>query len=511
MKAFPEGFLWGGATAANQYEGGYDADGKGLSVSDVCTAGGVSRLGLSVNIPGLLPQYAGYFRNMRFVTWKDGERAGASIPFKGTTYPDGGYPAMLPGEFYPGKEAIDFYHRYKEDIALFAEMGFRCYRTSIAWTRIFPQGTEEEPNEAGLRFYDDVFDECLKYGIEPVITLSHYEMPLALCVEGNGFASRRAADCFVRYAKTVLDRYHRKVKYWLTFNEINSIVHGGYVNAGVFSKDASLLEAASYHQMLAGAQAVRYAHERYPELQMGCMISCDPPYPHTCRPEDNLEAIRAFHHNVSYYGDVMVRGYLPEYKQKELERAGVRLPELPGDREILAAGTVDFIAISYYQTSVAAAAGDGLKKTGGNLAMRVENPYLKTSEWGWQIDPAGLRYALNVLYDRYHKPIMIVENGLGAKDVLEPDGSVHDPYRIDYLRRHIEAMRQAMYEDGVEVIGYTPWGCIDLLSCSTGQMSKRYGFIYVDLDDEGRGSRKRYRKDSFAWYKKVIASNGTEL
>lgn len=340
MGAFPEGFLWGGATAANQCEGGYREGGKGLSVADVCTAGGVSRLGLTVDLAGVPAQYASYFKNMRFVTWRDGERTGASIPFKGTTYPDRGRPALLEGEFYPGQRAIDFYHHYKEDIRLFAEMGFRCYRMSIAWTRIFPQGTEEEPNEAGLRFYDDVFDECRKYGIEPVVTLSHYEMPLSLCVDWDGFADRR---------------------------------------------------------------------------------------------------------------------------------------------------------------------------TGGNLAMRIENPYLQTSEWGWQIDPLGLRYALNVLYDRYHKPIMIVENGLGAKDVLETDGSIHDSYRIEYLRQHIEAMEQAVNEDGVDVMGYTPWGGIDLISCSTGQISKRYGFIYVDLDDEGRGSGKRYRKDSFEWYRRVIASNGADL
>ena len=511
MGAFPEGFLWGGATAANQCEGGYREGGKGLSVADVCTAGGVSRLGLTVDLAGVPAQYASYFKNMRFVTWRDGERTGASIPFKGTTYPDRGRPALLEGEFYPGQRAIDFYHHYKEDIRLFAEMGFRCYRMSIAWTRIFPQGTEEEPNEAGLRFYDDVFDECRKYGIEPVVTLSHYEMPLSLCVDWDGFADRRTVDCFVKYARTVLDRYHTKVKYWLTFNEINSIVHGGYMNAGVFSRDSSLLEPASYHQMLASAQTVCYAHAQYPQLRMGCMISYDPPYPHSCRPEDNLEAVRAFDRKVNYYGDVMVRGYLPEYKHKELERAGVRLPVLPGDTKILAAGTADFIAISYYQTSVAAAAPEGLGRTGGNLAMRIENPYLQTSEWGWQIDPLGLRYALNVLYDRYHKPIMIVENGLGAKDVLETDGSIHDSYRIDYLRQHIEAMEQAVNEDGVDVMGYTPWGCIDLISCSTGQISKRYGFIYVDLDDEGRGSGKRYRKDSFEWYKRVIASNGADL
>jgi len=511
MSRFPENFLWGGAAAANQCEGAYNEDGKGLSVADVCTAGGVNKLGLKVDIPGLDAKYAHYYEKMRYVTWKNGEEIGASIPFKGVTYPEYGKPALLDGEFYPNMKAIDFYHHYKEDIRLFAEMGFKCYRTSIAWTRIYPNGIEEEPNEAGLKFYDDMLDECHKYGIEPVITLSHYEIPLYLCTQWNGFADRRTVDCFVKYSKTVIDRFHKKVKYWMTFNEINSIVHGGYVNAGVFSKDPFILESASYHQMLASAYVVKYVHEHYPEIMMGCMISCDPCYAHSSRPEDNLEAIKTLNHNINYYGDVMIRGYLPEYKRKELERAGVQLPIFPGDEGILAEGTTDFIGISYYQTSIAAAAPDDLEKTGGNLAMRITNPYLETSEWGWQIDPVGLRYALNILYDRYHKPIMIVENGLGARDVLEEDKSVHDPYRIDYFKQHIAAMERAINEDGINVIGYTPWGCIDLISCSTGQISKRYGFIYVDLDDEGKGSMKRYKKDSFDWYKKVIASNGEDL
>ena len=509
MSKFPENFLWGGATAANQCEGAFDADGKGISVADVMTCGGMSRF--HVTVPGVPPEYKHYFDKMRYVTYRNGNKEGACIAMKKNTYPDGGKPAFAEDEYYPGKQAIDFYHHYKEDIRLFAEMGFKCYRMSIAWTRIFPTGEETEPNEAGLRFYDAVFDECLKYGIEPVVTMSHYEMPLHLCCKWNGWADRRTVDCFERYAKVIFQRYCNKVKYWLTFNELNSIVHGGYMNAGVFSKEDADLEAAAYHQMLAAAAVVKYAHSHYPAFRMGCMVSYDPPYPHSARPEDNLEAIRSFDLHTHYYADVMARGYIPEYKQKDLQRKEISLPILPGDPALLAEGCVDFIAISYYQTSVAAAKSEGMEKTAGNLSQHIMNSYLQKSEWGWMIDPVGLRYALNLLYDRYHKPIFIVENGLGAKDVLTEDGKVHDDYRIAYLRRHIEEMGKAIDEDGVNVMGYTPWGCIDLISCSTGQISKRYGFIYVDVNDAGEGTLKRYRKDSFYWYKKVIASNGEDL
>ncbi len=509
MGIFPKDFLWGGATAANQCEGAFDADGKGPSVADVMTCGGMSKF--KVTVPGIPPEYEHYFTKMRYVTYRKGEETGACIAMKKNTYPDGGEPSFLEGEYYPGKQAIDFFHHYKEDIKLFAEMGFKCYRMSIAWTRIFPTGEETEPNETGLAFYDNVFDECHKYGIEPVVTLSHYEMPLQLCRKWNGWADRRTLACFERYTQTVFERYKDKVKYWLTFNELNSIIHGGYMNAGVFSKKDEDLEFAAYHQMLAAAVVVKYAHDHYPQFQIGCMISYDPPYPYSAKPEDNLEAVRSFDINNHYYGDTMIRGYIPEYKKKDLERKGVSLPILAGDEDILAAGCVDFVAISYYQTSVAAAKSEGMEKTAGNLGQHIMNPYLEKSEWGWMIDPVGLRYALNVLYDRYHKPIFIVENGLGAKDTLESDGTVHDDYRIDYLRRHIEAMGKAIHEDGVKVMGYTPWGCIDLISCSTGQISKRYGFIYVDVNDAGEGSLKRYCKDSFYWYKKVIATNGEDL
>ncbi len=505
MSRFPENFLWGGATAANQCEGAYLEDGKGLSVTDVLTCGGLSRH--TCEIPGIPEQFKKYLASLRLVTWtKDGED-GASVAFKMETYPENASPAVLENEYYPNRQAIDFYHHYQEDIALFAEMGFKCYRMSIAWSRIYPTGFEEEPNEAGLQFYDNVFDECLKYGIQPVVTMSHYEIPLEMTYRINGFASREAVGLFEKYARTIFDRYHNKVKYWMTFNEINSSVHSGFINAGVFTNDIALVEQASYHQFLAAAKAVIYAHEHYPDLKVGCMIAQSPAYPYSCRPQDVMAGLIKDNFYADYYSDVMMRGYLPEYKLKDLKRRGIELPVLDGDLQILEAGKADYIAISYYQTQIAAAQENGLETTAGNMSRTVVNPYLEKSEWGWMIDPIGFRFTLNRLYNRYHKPILVVENGLGAKDVLE-DGQVHDAYRIDYFRKHIEAMADAIDIDGVDVMGYTPWGCIDLISCSTGQMSKRYGFIYVDVDDAGNGTLKRYKKDSFAWYQNVIRSNG---
>lgn len=508
MSRFPENFLWGGATAANQCEGAWLEDGKGPSTADTLNCGGMSRF--TVEIPGIPEKFKPFLASMRQVTYtKDGEE-GAAVAFKADTYPDGGTPAILDDMYYPNRQAIDFYHHYKEDIALFGELGFKCYRMSVAWSRIFPTGFEDEPNEAGLKFYDDVFDECRRYGIEPMVTMSHYEMPLELSVRLNGFASRKTVDLFEKYAAALFDRYHSKVRYWMTFNEINSAVHSGYVNAGVFSKDPGLVEQASYHQFLAAAKAVRYAHQHYPGIMVGCMVAQSPAYPYTCDPRDCLESLIKDNFYENYYGDVMMRGYLPEYKLKDLERKGIILPVLEGDEQLLMEGRADYIAISYYQTQIAVHSEEGLETTSGNMSRTVVNPHLEKSEWGWMIDPLGFRYTLNQLYDRYHMPIMVVENGLGAKDVLE-DGQVHDPYRISYFRKHIEAMADAINIDGVNVMGYTPWGCIDLVSCSTGQMSKRYGFIYVDVDDAGRGTLKRYRKDSFAWYQNVIRTNGEEL
>ncbi len=477
--SLPKNFLWGGAVAAHQLEGAWNVDRKGPSVSDVLTAG-------SKDV-------------MRKIT-------------------DG----VVDGERYPNHDGIDFFHTYKEDIALFAELGFKCFRTSIAWTRIFPNGDEAEPNESGLRFYDDLFDELLKYGIEPVITLSHFEMPYHLAKEYGGWMNRKLIDFFVHYSTVVMERYKDKVKYWMTFNEINNQGNVaaeifGWVNSGVRFQQHPNPKQAMYqsvhHEMVASALVVKKGHEINPDFQIGCMCSFIPYYPHSCNPEDVLTAAHCMEQKRFFFSDVHCRGHYPSYIRRLWEREDCAPVMEPGDEEILADGCVDYIGISYYMSN--AVKGDAQKdiasKLDGSMANSVPNPYVKASDWGWQIDPVGLRYSLLTLYERYEKPVFIVENGLGAIDRLEPDHTCDDSYRIDYLKAHIAEMKKAVDEDGVELIGYTPWGCIDVVSFTTGELRKRYGFIYVDLNDDGTGTRNRYRKKSFDWYRRVIASNGENL
>lgn len=487
---FPKDFLWGGATAANQFEGAWNVDGKGVSTSDCCTRGSLT--------------------SVRHVTYQTEDGQVESKIMFGLDAPKGAKFGAFDGYDYPSHEGIDFYHHYKEDIALFAEMGFKTFRMSINWTRIFPNGDDEQPNEKGLQFYEDVFKELKKYGIEPLVTLSHYETPIALTNKWNAWADRRTIDCFVRYAKTCFERYNGLVKYWLTFNEINCISFGGFMAAGVASRDPLMIANATRNQLLASALAVQEAHKVNPDMMVGNMIGYGASYPYTCNPEDVLKQRKA-QYNVDFYSDVQARGYYPNYKLKEYERANLDFELTKEDQEILANGTVDFITFSYYMSNCVSADPEVLANQKGNMLMGVKNPYLTESEWGWQIDPVGLRISLNDFYTKYRKPLMVVENGLGARDIVTEDGKIHDDYRIDYLRAHIEQMDKAINEDGVDLIGYTPWGCIDLVSASTGEMAKRYGFIYVDLQDDGTGDGKRMKKDSFYWYKKVIASNGVDL
>lgn len=487
---FPKDFLWGGATAANQFEGAWDVDGKGVSTSDCCTRGSLT--------------------SVRHVTYQTEDGQVESKIMFGLDAPKGAKFGAFDGYDYPSHEGIDFYHHYKEDIALFAEMGFKTFRMSINWTRIFPNGDDEQPNEKGLQFYEDVFKELKKYGIEPLVTLSHYETPIALTNKWNAWADRRTIDCFVRYAKTCFERYNGLVKYWLTFNEINCISFGGFMAAGVASRDPLMIANATRNQLLASALAVQEAHKVNPDMMVGNMIGYGASYSYTCNPEDVLKQRKA-QYNVDFYSDVQARGYYPNYKLKEYERANLDFELTKEDQEILANGTVDFITFSYYMSNCVSADPEVLANQKGNMLMGVKNPYLTESEWGWQIDPVGLRISLNDFYTKYRKPLMVVENGLGARDIVTEDGQIHDDYRIDYLRAHIEQMDKAINEDGVDLIGYTPWGCIDLVSASTGEMAKRYGFIYVDIQDDGTGDGKRMKKDSFYWYKKVIASNGADL
>ncbi len=467
-KRFPDGFLWGGATAANQFEGAYNVDGKGLSTQDVAPQG----------IKGPITEFPTE-NNMKLV-------------------------------------GIDFYHRYKEDIKLFAEMGFKTFRLSIAWSRIFPNGDDQIPNEAGLQFYDNVFNELAKYDIEPLVTISHYETPLNLSKKYDGWVSRELIGFYENYIRTIFTRYKDKVKYWLTFNEINSVLHAPFLSGGIYTDKEKLskqdLYQAIHHELVASALAVKIGHEINPDFQIGCMVLSMPTYPLTPNPDDMIETMKSEHMNY-FFSDVHVRGAYPGYMKRYFRENNINIQFAEGDEELLK-HTVDFISFSYYMSICETADSTKKIKGEGNIMGGVPNPTLKASEWGWQIDPKGLRYVLNQFWDRYQKPLFIVENGLGAVDELVEDENgnktVIDDYRINYLNDHLVQVWEAI-EDGVEVMGYTSWGCIDLVSASTAELKKRYGYIYVDRHDDGTGTLERYKKKSFYWYKEVISTNGESL
>lgn len=471
-------FLWGGALAAHQFEGGWNTGGKGPSVIDVLTAGT------------------------------------HSTPRKITD-------TIEPNEFYPNHEAIDFYHRFKDDISLFSEMGLKCLRTSIAWTRIFPNGDEEVPNEEGLAFYDEVFDELLKNNIEPVITLSHFEMPLHLANEYGGFRNKKVIDYFVRFAKVVLERYQDKVKFWMTFNEINNQMNTNnplflWTNSGVKVQEdenpKELMYQVAHNELVASAKVVIEAKKLNPDLKVGCMLAFVPVYPYSSNPSDVMAAEEYLRQRF-FFGDIHVRGEYPSYALKEFDREGYKINITEEEKAILKQGTVDYVGFSYYMSTTVKSNHSNKSDdvVNGGISQSIDNPFIKSSDWGWGIDPVGLRYSLNLLYDRYQLPLFIVENGFGQVDDLTEDKKIHDNDRISYLRDHIIEMRKAVDYDGVDLIGYTPWGIIDLVSFTTGEMKKRYGMIYVDRHNDGSGSLNRYRKDSFNWYKNVIASNGKEV
>ena len=474
MSKFPDGFLWGGATAANQSEGAYQQGGRGLSNVDL--------------IPSGMHRY---------------EVASGSLDPK----------ALTEKEHYPSRTAIDMYHHYQEDIALFAQMGFQVYRFSICWSRIYPLGDEEQPNEAGLSFYEHIIDTCLHYGIQPLITINHFDIPCHLIECYGAWRNRKLIDFYLRLCKTLFTRFKGKVTYWITFNEINMILHMPYMAAGLtFLPDenrAQVSYQAAHHELLASAKAVSLAHEIDASYQVGCMLAAGNMYPYSCDPKDVMESMQKDRENY-YFADIQVRGYYPAYALKYLKQQHIELIVQEEDEEILQQGGVDFVSFSYYNSGVASADPSLQASAKGNVFPTIENPYLSASEWGWQIDPLGLRITLNTLYDRYQKPLFIVENGLGARDEIV-NGSIQDDSRIAYLRDHIQAMKDAVLLDGVDLIGYTSWGCIDVISASSGEMKKRYGFIYVDLDEEGQGSLERYKKASFEWYRQVIQSNGEVL
>lgn len=478
MKPFKKDFLWGGATAANQVEGAYLEDGKGLSVADVVTVGSHT--------------------SPRIISLEQDERY-----------------------YYPSRKASDFYHHYKEDIALFAEMGFKAYRMSVSWARIFPNGDDEEPNEKGLAFYEEVFRELKKYNIEPVVTISHGDIPLAIGRKYGGWPNKKVIALYVRYAETLFERYRQYVRYWIPFNEINDIFlpmsslgQGAMLEtvSKYFTKQADDPGArmnALNNMMIASAMAVKRGRELEPDFHFGTMICHITRYPRTCHPDDVLLVLEDDLYFNNTCADVMLKGEYPFYALNRFEKQGIKLDLSEKEKQALKEGVCDYYTFSYYQ-SISESTLTFEEETGGNIMGGIKNPYLKETDWNWPIDPVGLRYTLLKVYDRYRVPVMITENGIGCIDKPEPDGKIHDPYRIAYLRDHIAEMRKAV-DGGVDLIGYMAWGCIDLISVSTGEMKKRYGFIYVDCDDEGHGTYKRLRKDSFYWYQKVIASNGEEL
>ena len=473
MSKFPENFLWGGAIAANQCEGAYLEDGKLPSTADTLGVGFENRFGTS-------------------------------------------YGKIDSNRYYPSHRAIDFYHRYKEDIALFAEMGFNCLRMSIAWSRIYPLGDELKPNEKGLQFYDDVFDELLKYGIQPLVDITPYEIPLHLSLKYGGWQDRRLIEFYERYCHTIFERYKNKVKYWMNFTEINTInylpqFNGGFVVERQDKNRAQIIFQAAHHMFVASAKANELCHQIIPESVIGMNMAGKQLYPATCKPEDVYETLLNKRETM-FFSDVMMNGVYPAYTKSMFKRLKVNLDIREGDLELMKNNPCDYLGFSYYMSNVIQSDTKG--SAIGNMSWGLPNPYLKGSEWGWQYDPIGLTSYMIELYDRYNKPLFLAENGLGAKDTLKDDGNgsytVEDDYRIEYLREHIEACANAI-DQGVELIGYASWGSIDLVSASTGQMSKRYGYIYADVDDEGNGTFERYRKKSFYWYKKVIGSNGENL
>lgn len=472
---FQKDFLWGGATAANQCEGGIFEGGRGPANVDVCPSG-KDRHGV----------ITGHLKMLKM----DGEHV------------------------YPAAEAIGHYHHYKEDIRLFGEMGFKVYRFSIAWTRIFPNGDDAEPNEEGLGFYESILRECRKYQIRPLVTISHFDCPIRLIEKFGGWRSREMIGCYLRLCETLFTRFKEYCVHWLTFNEINMILHAPFMGAGICFEEGENEEQikyqAAHHELIASALAVKMAHEVNPENLVGCMFAAGAAYPYSCKPEDVWEALLTDQENY-FFVDVQARGYYPSYAVKRLAKRGVFPVMEPGDEEILKKYPVNFISFSYYNSRCIAAPGKEQEEAEGNLFKSAKNPYLTFSQWGWPIDPLGLRITLNQVYDRYQKPLFIVENGLGAVDIPDENGYVKDDYRIQYLREHIRAMKAAVEEDGVELMGYTAWAPVDLISAGTGEMKKRYGFIYVDKQEDGSGTLKRLKKKSFDWYRQVIETNGEIL
>lgn len=480
---FPDNFLWGGAISACQAEGAYNVDGRSMTIPDVTM--------YNKKLDRKITKQVSFTRESIELAKKD-----------------------LDNTMYPKRRGIDFYYTYKEDIALLAEMGFSVFRFSIAWSRVFPNGDDTTPNEKALEYYENVINECLKHNMEPLITISHFDMPLVLMEKFGGWYNRKLIDLYLNYCETIFTRYKRKVKYWVTFNEINMSIKAGPKTLGIINEGFDNYEEALFqgihNQFVAAAKATKLAHEIDKNNKIGCMVAYFTTYAHTCKPDDVMKMLYDDRMRNQFYLDVQAKGKYPWYMDRYFTENNINIKMEDGDLEVIKENTADFIGFSYYMSMISSADATNLEITSGNVMNVLKNPYLEGSEWGWQIDPVGLRYTLNTVYDRYEKPMFILENGIGLLDKLNEDGTINDEGRVDYHRRHFEAMKEAI-KDGVDLIGYTMWGPIDIISSGTSEMSKRYGFIYVDQDDFGNGSKKRYKKDSFYWYKNVIKTNGEDL
>ena len=493
---FPDGFLWGGSTAANQIEGAWNEGGRGPATSD----------------------FVRLFTKKR--REEEPKEYDSRLPHNASTKEMVADMKEHPENWnLPKRRGIDFYHTYKDDLALMGEMGFKVFRMSISWSRIFPNGDDAQPNEEGLAFYDAVFDECHKNGMEPLVTLCHFDTPMHLAEEYDGFASRHTVDAFERYAATCFERYKGKVKYWLTFNEINNVITNPFTCSGVifeqgetgnpyYGKWAYKYQVA-HNQLVASAKAVIKCHEIDPDAKIGNMLCRLENYAESSKPEDQLQVLFEDHFNW-FFSDVQAQGEYPYYMARFFRENGVEIEMENEDLDVLKRGVIDFVTISYYMTYIMRYKGEPVPKPSGSLVSQIKNPNLPMSDWGWTIDPIGFRITLNHIYDRYHLPIFISENGYGAVDELDENGYCADDYRIEYLKAHVEQLGEAI-KDGVDVFGYGWWGPIDLVSSGTSEMTKRYGFISVDLDDEGKGTGRRGKKKSFFYYKKLIESNGADL
>lgn len=466
-------FFWGGATSAAQSEGNYLADGRKPSNFDF--------------LPLDDRRLKAVYKN----------QSASILKSRGD-------------EIYPGRNGNDYYHHYQEDIALLKELGANSFRFSISWSRIFPTGEEEAPNEAGLLFYENILTELERLQMEPIVTLSHFEIPLHLVKKYNGWENRKVVELFLHYAETVMQRFKGRIKYWIPFNEMNMVLHIPFIGGGILFEEGkdnlSIQYQAGHHQLLANALSIEAGKRIDPDNQFGAMLAAGKTYAYTCDPKDVFAALQQEKENL-LFSDVQVFGEYPRFFSHFIKDKQLNLTIYPADRKTLQKNTVDFVSFSYYSSACTAAEENGIDRVATNGYTTLRNPYLPKAKSIWQDDPLGLRITLNQLQDRYHKPLFIVENGIGTQDDFV-DGKVHDDYRIHYLKEHVKNMLLAMEEDGIDLMGYLMWGIIDLPSVSEGKISKRYGVIYVDQDDENNGSHQRYKKDSFAFYQKVIASNG---